>query len=105
MENNNCRKLTDEARKKMSEAKKGEKNPNFGKPFSDEHRKKISEENKGKKLSDETKRKMSESKKGKKRSEELISDAKNESLILIIKATENIISSSATPTYKIFTST
>ncbi len=39
-------------RMKISESKKGEKNPMFGKPLSDEHRRKISEANKGKKKPD-----------------------------------------------------
>ena len=65
--------ISDETRKKMSEAKKG--NPGFWKgkkraPFSEEHRKKLSESKKGKHFSDETHRKMSESKKGKHFSEE-----------------------------------
>lgn len=40
-------KRTDKTRKKMSEAQTGEKNPMFGKHFSEEHRRKISEANKG----------------------------------------------------------
>ena len=55
--------LSEETRKKLSEAAKGKK-------FSDEHKKKLSEANRGKKLSAETKNKMSEAKKGKHRSEE-----------------------------------
>ena len=58
--------ITDETKKKISEAKKGKKM----KPFSDEHKRKLSEANKGKKLSEETKIKLSEAKKGKKHSEE-----------------------------------
>ena len=61
---------SEETKRKMSEAKKGKK-------FSEEHRRKISEANKGennpnfgKHHSEETKRKMSEAKKGKKFSEE-----------------------------------
>lgn len=45
--NNGGFKLTEEARKKISEAFKGEKNPNYGKHFSEEHRKKLSEAKKG----------------------------------------------------------
>lgn len=59
-----------EACKKISETKKGEKNPMFGKQLSAKTRKKISETKKGKHHSVETRRKMSEAKKGKKRSEE-----------------------------------
>ena len=46
-----------EARKKVSEARKGKK-------LSSEHRSKLSEAKKGKKLSEETKRKISEARKG-----------------------------------------
>ena len=49
---------------------KGESNPNFGKQFSEETRKKMSESQKGKHLSEETRKKMSESRKGKQFSEE-----------------------------------
>lgn len=70
---------TEETKKKQSEAKKGEKNPNYGKhtwnkgiPQSEEHRKKNSEShkgkpspNKGKHLSTEIKNKISETLKGK----------------------------------------
>ena len=63
---------TDEAKRKMSEAKKGKPAPNKGKQFSEEHKRKISESkkgkpapNKGKQLSEEAKRKISESLKGK----------------------------------------
>ena len=57
---------TEEARKKMSEAKKGENNPMYGKHHTEEARKKISEANKGennpmygKHLSEEARKKMS----------------------------------------------
>ena len=53
-----------EARKKMSEANKGEKNPFFGKNHSAESRKKMSEAKKGKHFSEEHKRKLSEVHKG-----------------------------------------
>ena len=63
-----------EAKRKMSEAKKGkycrEKNPMYGKHLSEEAKRKLSEANKGRQLSEETKRKMSEARKGKHRSEE-----------------------------------
>ena len=69
---------SDETRKKISEAMKGEKNPNYGKaawnkgkPLSAEHKNRLSEAHKdqipwskGKKLSEEHKKKMSEAKKG-----------------------------------------
>lgn len=61
------KKLSDETKKKMSDANKGK---NSGKIRSEEHKKKISETHKGnnynlgKKHSDETKKKLSESKKG-----------------------------------------
>jgi group I intron endonuclease len=65
-------KQSDEAKRKISEAFKGEKNPNYGKKFSKEHRQKLSESmkgrkgnNAGKKMSEEVKRKISESRKGK----------------------------------------
>ena len=69
-------KHTEEAKQKMSEIRKkftGEKNPMYGKKFSEEHRKKLSESHKGinhpmygKHFSEEHKKKLSESKKGKK---------------------------------------
>ena len=49
--------LSDETRRKMSEAKKG-------RLFSEEHRRKISEAIKGHTVTDETRKKMSEAKKG-----------------------------------------
>lgn len=48
---------------------RGESHPNFGKPLSEETRRKISEAHKGKKRSDEFKRKISEVHKGRKHSE------------------------------------
>ena len=39
---------SEEERKAMSDRMKGKNNPNYGKHFSEEHRKKISESNKGK---------------------------------------------------------
>lgn len=56
-EANKGRKLSEEIKKKMSFATRGLKK-------SEEHRKKLSEVNKGKKLSEETKKKMSFSRKG-----------------------------------------
>ena len=59
---------TEESKKKLSEANKGKHlgkdNPFYGKRHSDELKKKLSEINKGKKLSEETKKKLSEAKKG-----------------------------------------
>ena len=51
--------LSEETKKKISETKKGNK-WNKGKHFTEEHKKKISEAIKGKHLSEETKRKISE---------------------------------------------
>jgi len=53
-----------EIRRKMSDAKTGKKNPNFGKHLSDETRKKMSEIRKGKPKSDDHRRKISEANKG-----------------------------------------
>lgn len=55
---------SEEARKKMSESRKGNQN-NKGKHHSDETKRKISEANKGKHHSEESKKKMSEAQKGK----------------------------------------
>ena len=60
---------TEETKRKISEAKKGENNPNYGKHLSEETKIKISKTNRGKKLSDEHKIKISKSQKGKKLSE------------------------------------
>lgn len=66
-------KRSEEAKQKMSEAKKGEKNYFWGKTLSEEHCRKMSEAQKGEKShmwgkspSEETRKKMSEAKKGKK---------------------------------------
>jgi len=64
-----CGKRGKETRKKMSEVKKGEKNPNKGRTHTPEARQKMSEANKGntrmlgKTFSQETRQKMSEAKK------------------------------------------
>ena len=73
-------KLSEETKKKMSEAHKGKhfseehkkrmSESMKGKEFSEEHKKKISESNKGKEFSEETKKKISDSHKGKKMTEE-----------------------------------
>ena len=57
---------SEETKRKISESKTGERNPNYGKPRSAETRRKQSEANKGKKRAPETKRKISESKTGEK---------------------------------------
>ena len=55
------RKHSDSAKRKMSEAHLGERNPNFGKTASKETRRKLSEAHVGKKLSEEQKKKISDS--------------------------------------------
>ena len=55
---NKGKKFSEEARRKMAEAKKGKPSPNKGKCFSEEAKKKMSESHKGKHLSEETRRKM-----------------------------------------------
>ncbi len=54
----------------MSEVKKGENHPSFGKTYSEETKAKMSEAHKGKKISEETKYKISEAQKGKTHSDE-----------------------------------
>lgn len=60
------KKATEETKRKMSEARKGEKNCNFGKPMAEETKRKISEKLKGRKLSAEVRKKMSEAHKNRK---------------------------------------
>ena len=55
-------KHSEETRNKMSESRTGEKNYWYGKHFSEEHKRKISEANTGKHFSEEHKNKISESK-------------------------------------------
>ena len=55
--------MSEDTRRKMSEAKKGQLPWNIGKHPTDETKRKISEANKGHTVSDETRRKMSEAKK------------------------------------------
>lgn len=64
------KKLSEQTKKKMSEANKGEKNYFYGKKHSEETKKKISEALKSRTHSKEHKRKIGESLKGKTRSEE-----------------------------------
>ena len=52
--------LPEETKQKMSETKKGENNPNYGNTLSEEHRQKISKAITGQKRSEETCRRMSE---------------------------------------------
>lgn len=61
---------SEETKRKMSEARKGEKNHMYGKHLSDETKRKLSEANKGKRLSEEHREKLSISHKGKRLSEE-----------------------------------
>jgi hypothetical protein len=57
---------SEETKRKQSEAHRGEKNHNYGKTFSEEYRKKLSESGKGRTHSEETKRKQSEAHRGEK---------------------------------------
>lgn len=57
-------KQSDEAKRKISEAFMGEKNPNYGRVFSEEHRRKIGDSRKGKTHSEETRHKISIKNKG-----------------------------------------
>lgn len=61
---------SDEVRNKLSISKMGINNPMYGKKFSDEYKKKLSDAKKGKPLSDYTKEKIRNSQKGKKRNSE-----------------------------------
>jgi group I intron endonuclease len=62
----NCGKMSEESNRRNSEAKKGAKNPNWGKPRGNETKQKIREGNIGKTRSDETKKNISETKLGEK---------------------------------------
>ncbi len=64
------RKITEEVRIKISLAKLGEANPMYGKDFSKEHRRKLSESHEGMKASLETRKKLSAAGRGKILSEE-----------------------------------
>lgn len=57
-------KHTEETKKKMSQALKGENNPNYGKPCSEQTKKKISKANKGKRRTEEVRKKLSETHSG-----------------------------------------
>ena len=62
--------LSEETRKRLSLAKQGELNPNYGKTLSEKTRQKISKENTGKKRSKEQKQHQSQLMKGRKLTEE-----------------------------------
>lgn len=57
---------TEETKRKMSEARRGEKNYFYGKHHTEESKNKLSKANKGRKTSEETKKKLSEVTKGSK---------------------------------------
>lgn len=61
---------SEESKRKQSERFKGKNHPNYGKCFSEEHKRNISKALKGRKFTEEWRRKQSESHKGKKQSEE-----------------------------------
>lgn len=62
--------LSEEHKRKLSEAHKGKSSGRKGKHCSEEHKRKLSEKNKGKRHSEEAKKKISEFRKGKPRLEE-----------------------------------
>ena len=62
--------FSEEHKKKLSEARKGENNHNYGKHLSEETKNKISYAKKGKQFSEEHKKKLSEAHKGKPKTEE-----------------------------------
>jgi len=57
---------TEEHKKKLSESLKGKIPTNYGKPHSEETKRKIGQKNKGKNASEETRKKLSECRKGEK---------------------------------------
>ena len=65
-----CKRHSEETRRKMSEAHKGNPSWNKGKHLSEEHKRKLSEAKKGHITSEETRRKLSEAHKGHITSEE-----------------------------------
>ncbi|CAK0859864.1 unnamed protein product [Prorocentrum cordatum] len=69
-------KLRDSTKQKISEAKRGERNPMFGKHHSEVTRQKMSEAGRGKVLSEETKQKIREARRGKVLSEETNEETK-----------------------------
>lgn len=58
------KKHTEETKQKLSDGKKGGKNPNYGKEFSDEHKGKLSKAHMGQRHTGETRQKMSSTAKG-----------------------------------------
>lgn len=58
------KKHTNKTKAKMSKSMQGENNPNYGKTFSKEYRKKLSNSHKGTKRTEETRKKISERAKG-----------------------------------------
>jgi len=64
------KKASEETRKKMSEARRGENNPFYGKKMSAEHKLKLLEINLNRVVSDETRQKLSEAGKGRECTEE-----------------------------------
>ena len=62
--------VSEETRRKISEANSGENNPMYGRHFSEEQKKKMSEALKGRILSEETKNMISKARVGKHHSEE-----------------------------------
>lgn len=63
-EHSSLHKPSDEAKERMSETKKGNKNPMYGKKFSKEAKNKLSEALRGRNFSEEHKKKIGETKKG-----------------------------------------
>lgn len=61
--------LGKESKRRISDSRIGEKNPNYGKQMSEEQKLKISDSLKGKPMSEETKKKLSDAHKGKSLSE------------------------------------
>lgn len=89
---------SEETRKKMSEAERGEKNHNYGKHLSEETRRKMSKARRGEKNqmygkhhSEETRKKLSEAKKGK--------PAHNRKVVMCIETGTIYISASAADKY------
>lgn len=85
---------TEETKRKLSEARKGEKHHMYGKQLSEEAKRKMSESHKGRQFSEETRRKLSEAKKGKHRSEETkrkISENQSKPVVQIDPTTNKIV--------------
>lgn len=85
---------TEETKRKLSEARKGEKHHMYGKQLSEEAKRKMSESHKGRQFSEETRRKLSEAKKGKHRSDETkrkISENQSKPVVQIDPTTNKIV--------------